>query len=379
MREETRRTVLVVDDTEANVDILVEALSDEYDVAVAMDGPSALDAVAHEPPDLVLLDIMMPGMDGYEVCSRLKEDGRDELPVLFITALGDMASKAKAFEAGGVDYITKPFEIQEVKARVRTHLSLLEARRKIRKHNEELEEKVRERTRELRKTQDVTLESLALLAEYRDLETGEHIRRTQLYVRLLVSELRREGGPLAELLDRETAELLWVSAPLHDIGKVGIPDSILLKPAKLDKGEFEIMKRHTVIGHDTLLRAEKKLGSNSFLRVAREIAYSHHEKWDGGGYPRGLSGDDIPLSGRLMAIADVYDALVSRRAYKAAFPETKAAAIILEGKGSHFDPRLVDIFERRYDAFKRISDRFADKEIEDDSIEARIESILRHP
>ncbi len=318
-------------------------------------------------------------MDGYEVCSRLRADGHGEIPVLFITALGDMASKARAFEAGGVDYITKPFEILEVKARVRTHLSLLDARRKIQKHNEELEQKVRERTRELRKTQDVTLESLALLAEYRDLETGEHIRRTQLYVRLLVSELRREGGPLAELLDRETAELLWVSAPLHDIGKVGIPDSILLKPGKLDKDEFEIMKRHTVIGHDTLLRAEKKLGSNSFLRVAREIAYSHHERWDGGGYPRGLAGDDIPLSGRLMALADVYDALVSRRAYKTAFPKVKAAAIILEGKGTHFDPRIVDIFERRYAAFKRISERFADGEAEDDSIEARIESILRHP
>ena len=379
MHEETRRTVLVVDDTEANVDILVEALSDEYDVAVAMDGPSALDVVAHEPPDLVLLDIMMPGMDGYEVCSLLRETGHGELPVLFITALGDMTSKARAFEAGGVDYITKPFEILEVKARVRTHLSLLEARRKIQKHNEELEQKVRERTRELRKTQEVTLESLALLAEYRDLETGEHIRRTQLYVRLLASEIRKEDGPLAELLDKETAELLWVSAPLHDIGKVAIPDSILLKPGKLDKGEFEIMKRHTIIGHDTLLRAEKKLGSNSFLRVAREIAYSHHEKWDGSGYPRGLSGDDIPLSGRLMAIADVYDALISPRVYKAAFPKTKAAAIILEGKGKYFDPRLVDIFERRYSAFKRISDWFSDKEVEGDSIEAKIENILRYP
>ena len=379
MSGEHRRTVLVVDDTEANVDILVEALSDDYEVAVAMDGPSALDAVAQEPPDLVLLDIMMPGMDGYEVCSRLKADGHGELPVLFITALGDMGSKTRAFEAGGVDYITKPFEILEVKARVRTHLSLLEARRKIQKHNEELEQKVRERTRELERTQNVTLESLALLAEYRDLETGEHIRRTQLYVRLLVSEIRREGGPLAEQLDRQTAELLSISAPLHDIGKVGIPDSILLKPGKLDRGEFEIMKRHTVIGHDTLFRAEKKLGGNSFLRVAREIAYSHHEKWDGSGYPRGLSGDDIPLSGRLMAIADVYDALVSRRAYKAAFPKVKAAAIILEGKGSHFDPRLVDIFERRFAAFNQISERFADREMEDDSIEARIESILRHP
>ena len=351
MSDLSQCTVLVVDDTEANLDMLVETLGNDHEVMAAVDGPSALEIAREETPDLILLDIVMPGMDGYDVCAKLKQDKTTaDIPVIFLTSLAEVENKTRGFEAGAVDYVTKPFEALEVRARVRTHLSLTLAKRELAHQNEILEEKVKERTRELVMTQDVTIHALASLAETRDNETGGHIRRTQDYVRILAEEIKHDRG-----LNATTIDLLHKSAPLHDVGKVGVPDAILLKPAKLTSEEFEEMKKHAELGMKAILVAERHLGQqdSSFLSLAREIAWTHHEKWDGSGYPRGLAGEEIPLSGRLMALADVYDALISCRVYKAAFSHAKAVNIILEGRGTHFDPRVVDAFMARQEEFRQ--------------------------
>ena len=359
----TKSIVLVVDDTETNIDILVETLGDAFDVSVAMDGEGALESVASEPPDLILLDIMMPGMDGYEVCSRLKEDpATRDIPVIFVTAMGDAQDEEKGLALGAVDYITKPIQPALVKARVRNQLEL-------KRHRDHLEELVRERTLQLELTQEATIESLAALAEYRDPETGGHIKRTQNYVRMLAGQLKSHPRFEAFLTD-ETIEVLYRSAPLHDIGKVGIQDHILLKPGKLTDEEFQEMKNHTRYGRDALRAASNRLGSDSFLRLAEEIAYTHQEKWDGSGYPRGLAGEDIPISGRLMALADVYDALISKRVYKPPFPHAKAVAIITEGRGRHFDPDVVDAFLAVADTFRETALAFADFEEERKALSA---------
>jgi len=363
MKELSDCTVLVVDDTEANVDILVDALGESYDVSVAMDGREALESVAEEPPDLILLDIMMPEMDGYDVCQRLKGDERyTGIPIIFLTALTEIENKTKGFKMGAVDYITKPFEITEVQARVKTHLSLVLAGRELEMQNEILEIKVLERTRELAVTQDVTIHSLASLAETRDNETGGHILRTQRYVQALAHQLA-DDPKYADALDEKTVDLLFKSAPLHDIGKVGVPDAILLKPGKLTDEEFDTMKTHCELGYQALLRAEKLFEMESrpsFLSHARDIAHAHQEKWDGSGYPQGLKGEEIPLSGRIMAVADVYDALICKRVYKPAFPHEKAVSIISEGRGSHFDPDVVAAFLEIQETFKKIASELAD-------------------
>lgn len=355
-------TLLISDDTDSNIDILVEAFADDYDVMVATDGPSTLEAVEKVMPDLILLDVMMPGMDGFEVCRRLKKEKRfQEMPIIFLTAMDQLSSKEEGFSAGGVDYVTKPFDIVEVKARVQTHISLLQARRTLANQNEILEEKVRERTEELNRTQNVTIASLASLAETRDNETGWHIKRSRAYVEILIEALR-ENPNFDELQDSETVELIIKSAPLHDIGKIGVPDSILLKPGPLTQEEFEEMKKHTILGSEALLVAEKELGSSSFLRIASQLCRSHHEKWNGEGYPDGLSGRNIPLPGRLMAVADVYDALISSRVYKPPFSHEDATTIILEGKGTHFDPEIIDAYENVHLQFKQIATELADQE-----------------
>lgn len=346
-------TILVVDDTEVNIDLMVAILGDEYDVSVALDGKTALELANTVSPDLVLLDIMMPGMNGYDVCRHLKaNEATRAIPVIFITALSGEGDEAKGLELGAVDYITKPFKPAIVKNRVRNHLEL-------KRHRDHLEELVRERTEEVLLTQEVAFESLATLAEYRDPETGGHIRRTQNYIKVLAQQLQKLPR-FEPYLDRPTVELIYKSAPLHDIGKVGVPDNILLKPGKLTPEEFEEMKKHTIYGRDAIRAAERKMGSTSFLRFARKIAYSHHEKWDGSGYPEGLKGDAIPISGRLMALVDVYDALISKRVYKPPFPHKKAVSIILEGKGTHFDPDIVDAFQELEDTFRQIAFKYAD-------------------
>jgi putative two-component system response regulator len=346
--------ILLVDDKTTNLQILRDSLDGQgYKLLVAKDGKSALTIAQKTDPSLILLDIMMPEMDGYEVCSRLKSDERTKhIPVIFVTAMADAGDKAKGFGLGAVDYITKPINPELVRARVRNHLEL-------KRYHDHLEHLVEERTRKLAWTQAVTIESLATLAEYRDPETGGHIKRTQNYVRALAVHLR-DHPKFRHELDDEAIELLYLSAPLHDVGKVGVPDSILLKSGRLTDEEFEAMKKHTSFGHDALHITQQKLGSDSFLRCAKEIAFTHQEKWDGLGYPRGLKGDEIPLSGRLMALADVYDALISKRVYKPPMPHEEAVRIIEEGKGTHFDPDIVDAFLELENTFRNIALTYAD-------------------
>ncbi|MCP4177033.1 MAG: two-component system response regulator [bacterium] len=361
MHDLSECTVLIVDDTETNIDILVDTLEDSFELRVAMDGKTALEDVKDFPPDLILLDIMMPGMSGYEVCEKLKADEQTKnIPIIFLTAMSEELDEEKGLELGAIDYITKPFSPKLVKSRVYNHLEL-----KI--FRDRLEELVIERTEELKLTQDVVIESMANLAEYRDPETGGHILRTKNYVKLLAKNLKN-NPKFSEFLTDKNIELLCQSAPLHDIGKIAISDSVLLKPGKLTDEEFELMKQHTVFGKDAILSSEKKLGENSFLVYAREMAESHQEKWDGSGYPNGLKGEEIPISGRLMAVADVYDALISKRVYKPSFPHKKAVEIIIDGKGTHFDPDLVDAFLEIENEFRKIAYEFADCEEEKNNL-----------
>ena len=266
--------------------------------------------------------------------------------MIFLTAKSDAVDEEKGLGLGAVDYITKPISPPIVMARIRTHLRLKNVSDFLKDKNTFLEAEVARRTREIGEIQDVTMIALGSLAETRDNETGNHIRRTQNYIKLLAEKMQ-EKPQFREQLSDETIELLYKSAPLHDIGKVGIPDSILKKPAKLSPEEFEVMKTHAALGRDAILAAEKRLGSpTSFLSLAREIAWSHHERWDGAGYPRGLSGEDIPFPGRLMAIPDVYDALISERVYKRAFTHEETVRIIKQGLGAQFDPEVGLAFMR---------------------------------
>ncbi|MGN7612134.1 response regulator [Magnetococcales bacterium HHB-1] len=357
------KTILVVDDTPDNLSLLRGVLHEQYRVKIANSGEKAL-KIAHMGalPDLVLLDIMMPEMDGFEVCRHLQEDARTrDIPIIFLTAKTEIKDEQQGFELGAVDYIHKPISVPILLARVETHLKLKASQDQLKNQNAILEEKVQLRVRQLAQLQDVTMAAMGTLAEFRDPETGNHIRRTQHYVKLLAQSLQHD--PLfADYLTPSIIELLYKSAPLHDIGKVGVPDHILLKPGRLSDDEFVEMKKHAKYGHDAIISAEAFLDEpESFLQMAREIAYAHHERWDGTGYPVGLKGEAIPLPARLMAVADVYDALISKRVYKPPFPHEKAVKIILEGSGSHFDPRIVQEFEEISDQFLKISQQFLDQ------------------
>jgi putative two-component system response regulator len=359
-------TILAVDDTPSNLSLITGLLKGRYRVKVANSGYKALSVVHGDlPPDLVLLDVMMPDMDGIEVCRRLKEDKRTRhIPVIFLTSMSKSEDERVGLEAGAVDYITKPISPPILLARVKTHLQLKAGQDFLKDKNAYLESEVYRRTREVQAIQDVTIFTMASLAETRDNETGNHIRRTQHYVKALALKLR-EHPRFSGYFTDATIELLFKSAPLHDIGKVGIPDRILLKPGKLTPEEFTIMKTHAALGREAIEQAEKQLGTPvEFLRFAKEIAHYHHEKWDGSGYPDGLVGDAIPVSARLMAVADVYDALISRRVYKPPFPQEKAVALITEGKGKHFDPDIVDAFLAILPEFQAIARRYADTDSE---------------
>ncbi len=359
-----RATIMVVDDTPDNLAVLSSLLKDEYRVKVASNGEKALKvAAAENPPDLILLDIMMPDMDGYEVCQRLKESrATRDIPVIFLTAKTEVDAERKGLDMGAVDYITKPISPPIVLARVRTQLKLKATADFLRDKSKFLEAEVAKRTEEVMAIQDVTILAMASLAETRDLETGNHIRRTQFYVKALATRLR-DHPRFASQLDDTTIDMLFKSAPLHDIGKVGIPDRILLKPGRFTPEEFEIMKTHTTLGRDAIEHAERSLGSNvEFLTLAKEIAYSHQEKWNGSGYPLGLKGDDIPLSARLMAVADVYDALISRRVYKDPMSHDRAVVIMVEGRCSHFDPDVLDAFLDIQDEIRAIARDLSDSD-----------------
>lgn len=368
----SRQTVLVVDDTPENLTMLYSLLKDQYRVLVANSGARALQLLSAEAlPDLVLLDVLMPGIGGIEVCRQMKGSTRTAgIPVIFLTAMVEREAEQAGFDAGAVDYIIKPFSPPVVLARVRTHLKLKAAADFLQDQAAFLQKEVEKRTREVQVIQDVTIMAMASLAETRDHETGNHIRRTQNYVRLLALQLRSHPR-FQHFLDAQTIALLYKSAPLHDIGKVGIPDNILLKPGALTVEEFEIMKTHTILGRDAIAVAEKLLDApSSFLRLAREIANYHQEKWDGSGYPEGLAGDAIPISARLMAVADVYDALISRRVYKPPYPHATAVRMIEEGRGHHFDPDIVDAFLLAADDFHQIALQFSDQHEADGQADA---------
>jgi len=362
-KDTSRLTILAVDDTPANIDVVKGVLSDRYFVQAAINGQMALKIIEKNKPDLILLDIMMPDMDGYEVCQKLKADvATRDIPIIFLTAKAEVEDETRGLELGAVDYITKPISPSILTERVKTHLELKSARDFLKRQNEILEEKVIERTRQMEELQDVTMVAMGSLAEARDPETGNHIRRTQRYVKLLAQKLK-EHPRFSHFLTPENITWLYKSAPLHDIGKVGVADHILLKPGKLTDEEFDEMKKHTTYGRDAIAAAEQNISvADNFLLFAKEIAYAHQEKWNGSGYPEGLAGDDIPIAARLMAVGDVYDALVSRRVYKLPFPHEKAVAIILEGKGEHFDPDMVDAFMEIADEYYVISQEYADSE-----------------
>ncbi|MBF0255180.1 MAG: two-component system response regulator [Gammaproteobacteria bacterium] len=337
-----KATVLIVDDIATNIDVLVGALKDDYEVMAAINGQMALNIVRNSPPDIILLDIMMPGIDGYEVCRRLKEDlSTRHIPVIFVTAKITLDEELQGFKVGAVDYITKPVSAPLVQARVRTHLALHD-------QNRELDRKVRQRTAELQETRLKIIQRLGRAAEYKDNETGLHVIRMSHYSHILAK---------AAGLGEAEAEMLLNAAPMHDIGKIGIPDEILKKPGKLEPEEFAIMQRHCEIGGEILGE-----DSSELLQLARVVALTHHEKWDGSGYPQGLAGNDIPLVGRIVAIADVFDALMSKRPYKRAWTLEETIKLLQDSAGSHFDPQLVPLFIGQIEEVKAVMARFADAE-----------------
>ena len=334
--------ILVVDDNDANADIIVDTFSGEYEVSVALDGESALEIVESNPPHLILLDIMMPEMNGYEVCRRLKANlSHRKIPVIFLTEKGEVEDETKGLGIGAVDYISKPVKISIVKARVKTHLALYDL-------NLALEKKVRHRTFELNETRLEIIRQLGRAAEYKDNETGLHVIRMSYYSRLI---------GLASGMDQTQADILLSAAPMHDIGKIGIPDHILQKPGKLDDDEWRIMKQHPAMGAKIIGNQQSEL-----LKEARVVALTHHEKWNGEGYPRGMKGEDIPLSGRIVAIADVFDAFTSKRPYKKAWPVEMALELIKEESGRHFSPKLVSSFLKALPEVLKIKNQYSEKE-----------------
>lgn len=361
---DTIHTVLIVDDTPENLTVLGEILIPHYRVKVASSGARALKLADVEPrPDLILLDVMMPEMDGYQVIQSLRSNPEtSDIPVIFVTAMDATDDETRGLSLGAVDYITKPVVPAIVLARVNSQIELKQARDLMRAQNHWLEAEVQRRMRQNQMIQEVSLRALASIAESRDTDTGNHILRTQSYVKILAEELALSSH-YAGLLTPHTVELFTKAAPLHDIGKVSIPDHILNKPGKHTPEEWAIMQTHAKAGADAIWRAireEEDRSGLDFLYVAMEIAHYHHEKWDGTGYPDKLAGEKIPLAARLMAVADVFDALINQRVYKPAFTIEQATEIIQDGRGSHFDPDIVDAFLKHLPDFRAVAARFAD-------------------
>ncbi len=340
MTDTSRSTILIVDDTPLNISLLNAALMDEYDIKAATSGAKAIEICQSVPIDIILLDVMMPGMDGFETCRRLKEHPLTRnKPVIFVTAKDEIKDESMGFDCGAVDYIAKPIRAPIVRSRVRTHLALYN-------QNRTLEHLVRERTAKLDETRLEILNRLGSAGEMRDNETGLHVVRVCHYCQIIA---RTIGLPENEV------GLLFSTAGLHDIGKIGIPDSILLKPGKLDEDEWKIMRTHSEIGH-------RILGPNpdSLIQSAAIIALTHHERWDGTGYPNGLSGSKIPLFGRIVPVADVFDALTSERPYKKAWPISEAIEEVARCSGHHFDPQIVDAFLNKMHEVTEVCQKFAD-------------------
>ena len=356
-------TILIIDDSPENLVVLSELLSPLYRVLAATSGESGLRVIHNQPlPDIILLDVMMPGMDGFAVLAQLRANpATHDIPVVFLTALASAGDEERGLQTGAVDYITKPIVPAVVQARVLTQLQAKQARDWMKAQNAALEAEVARRMVENNLTQQITIRALAHLAETRDPETGNHILRTQGYVERLAIALRQHPR-FVDTLNDPYIELLARSAPLHDIGKVGIPDYILRKPGPLTPEEWTIMKTHAQLGSEAIENSERDIQMPlAFLAIAKEIAHWHHEKWDGSGYPDGLVGDAIPISARLMAVADVFDALISARVYKIGFPFSQAHDIIAAGRGKHFDPDMTDAFLAAFDDFVAIAERHREK------------------
>ena len=363
-------SVLVVDDSEMNRDLLLRRLGKMgLELTEASNGEEALESMKQHSFDLVLLDIMMPVMDGYETLEHLQENqDTRRIPVIMITALDDVDSAVRCIDMGAVDYITKPFNPTLLKSRVtacleRKRLSDIEENRRFQTElsNEYLSEQVREKVREISKSQLAAIFAMSKLAESRDPETGEHLERMREYCKILSEQLSRMPK-YRSIIDREFVDNIYAASPLHDIGKVGVDDRVLLKPGKLNAEEWEQMKLHPVIGAETLREVDRQHPGNSFIKTGIAIAESHHEKWDGNGYPYGKAGEDIPLVARVLALGDVYDALTSKRCYKEAFSHEKSVSIILEGDGNHFDPDVVLAFRETEIEFMNVRNNFEDSE-----------------
>lgn len=365
----TLPTILVVDDMPENLELYRRMLAPKgYTVVPANGGEVALEIVAAKPPDVILLDLMMPGMNGFEVCEHLKRNfSTRHIPIIMITGVADHDANLRALESGVDDFLTRPIDPVLLEARIRSCVKskamqdqILRYQKRLEDDKQILEERVRERTVEVERTQQATVFSLARLAESRDPETGEHLERMRRYVREIAIEMAT-WSKYDGIIDSGFVETLYYSSPLHDIGKVGIPDAILLKPGKLSNEEFDIMKTHALIGGDTLKAADAEAGGNSFLEMGRDIAYYHHEKFDGSGYPHGLLGPDIPLPARIVSLGDAYDAMTTKRPYKDPFPHEKTREIILEAAGQHFDPEVVQAFLNREEKFIKIQQELGDR------------------
>jgi putative two-component system response regulator len=357
---ESAATVLVVDDTEANRALLSRRLSrDGHRVVVACNGAEALERAREQSLDLILLDIMMPIMDGYQVLETLKADEKlRHIPVIMISALSEMDGVARCIEMGAEDYLPKPFNPTLLHARInaslgkkRIHDLNEDYRQRIEGHNSELRSRVREQVRQIASTQLATIFAMSKLAESRDPETGQHLERVREYCTILAIKLNQ--GKYFNI-DADFIENIYAASPLHDIGKVGVPDYVLLKPGKLTGEERGLMEAHSLLGAETLRAVDAQHPGNAFIHMGIEIAESHHEKWDGSGYPHRLAGDAIPLSARIIALADVYDALTSKRCYKEAFSHEKASEILQAESGRHFDPRMVEVFCQIEQEFRAI-------------------------
>jgi putative two-component system response regulator len=350
-----KNIIMLVDDNLTNLKAGKEILKDKYTTYTVPSAEQMFELLADVRPDMILLDIEMPGMDGFEALKKLKnEPAYAEIPVIFLTAKSGENDEWEGLRLGAIDYISKPFSPSLLLLRIKNHLLMAEQNHQLKDLNNNLEEKVRERTNQVLELQNAILYTFAELVEFRDGVTGGHITRTMTYMELMIREVMKDAVFAAEIENWDVENVLQ-SSQLHDVGKIAISDTILNKPGKLTEAEFEIMKTHTTEGVKAIHLIEDQVADNDFLDYASIIAGTHHEKWDGRGYPDGLAGQDIPLLGRLMALADVYDALVSERPYKKAMSAGKAREIILEGKGTHFDARIVDIFERIFDEFEAVT------------------------
>jgi putative two-component system response regulator len=347
--------IMVVDDQPANLNLMQHMLTHQgYTVRSFPRGRMALAAAIRQPPDLILLDVNMPEMNGLEVCKRLKSTALlASIPVIFLSALNETSDKLKAFRSGGFDYLTKPVDFEEAQARIETQLKLRKLQVRIETQNRDLDKQVKMQVREIARAQMTTIFALAKLAEARDNETGKHLERVQVLCRLLAVEMRtypQYSGPIND----EYIHNIFYASPLHDIGKVAIPDSILLKPGKLTLEEFAVMKSHAPRGAQTLELVLEQHPANAFIGMGIEIARAHHEKWNGTGYPDGLAGYDIPLSARIMTVADCYDALRSKRCYKDTYSHEESRHLIVNSMGNQFDPDVIRAFNHVEKEFRRV-------------------------